>query len=203
MARVLAMEVLGSGLSNASHHEDALSVMEAELARKRRLGASQHNILVAQSNLANTYQFLGRLDEALLSRRDVYSGFLKLLGEEHGDTLVTANNYAKSLKDLERFEEAKSLLRKTIPVARRVLGDRNDTTLRMRSMYAVTLYQHDSATLNDIRGAVATLEDTQRTARRVLGSAHPLFGSIERDLQNARATLRARESGQSVVFNPR
>ena len=74
---------------------------------------------------------------------------------------------------------------------------------KWRRRHAVTLYQHDSATLNDIRGAVATLEDTQRTARRVLGSAHPLFGSIERDLQNARATLRARESGQSVVFNPR
>ena len=67
-----------------------------------------------------------------------------------------------------------------------------------QALYAVALYQNDSATLNDIRETVATLEDTQRTARRVLGSAHPLFGLIERDLQKARAALRARETPGSA-----
>ena len=47
------------------------------------------------------------------------------------------------------------------------------------------------------------LAETQRTARRVLGGSHPLTESIEDDLQNARAALRAREtpaSGGSEVF---
>jgi hypothetical protein len=61
----------------------------------------------------------------------------------------------------------------------------------------LALYQNDGATLNDIREAVATLEDTQRTARRVLGSAHPLASDIERALKNARAALAAREETPS------
>ena len=39
---------------------------------------------------------------------------------------------------------------------------------------------------------MTTLEDTGRTARRVLGSAHPLAQDIDGGLRNARAALRAR-----------
>ena len=59
---------------DAGHHEDALSVRETELSMPRRVGASEESILAAQSNLANTYQALGRNEEALRMRRDVYSG---------------------------------------------------------------------------------------------------------------------------------
>ena len=51
-----------------------------------------------------------------------------------------------------------------------------------------------SATLDDFREAVATMEGIERTARRVLGGTHPLTESIEAVLQNARAALRARET---------
>ena len=50
-----------------------------------------------------------------------------------------------------------------------------------------------TATLDDLREAVTTLEDTVRIARRVLGGAHPLTEGIERDLQNAQAALAARD----------
>ena len=182
-----ATRVLGSGLSDAGHHEDALSVKEAELAMLRRVGASEEHMLVGLGNLAVSYSELGRFEEALRLRREVYSGRSKLHGEEHERTLRAALNYAASLNSLERFEEAKSLLLKTMPVARRVLGDNDEATLRMRWMYARALYNDPSATLDDVREAVATLEETERTARRVLGGAHPLTGNIERSLQNARA----------------
>ena len=71
-------------------------------------------------------------------RDDVYSGTLKLYGEEHRETLVEADNHAVALSDLGRFEEAKSLLRKTMPVARRVLGE-SDDVLGMRQNFALTL----------------------------------------------------------------
>ena len=86
----------------------------------------------------------------------------------------------------ERFEEAETLLRKTIPVARRVLGESRELTLLMRWIYAQTLYKDDGATLDDLREAVMTLEDTNRIARRVMGGAHPLAVAIERDLRAAR-----------------
>ena len=88
-------------------------------------------------------------------------------------------------------------MRKTIPVAQRVLRD-HDLTFRMRTSYAEALYTDPDATLDDLREAVTTLEETERTARRVLGGAHPLVVTVERHLQDARAALRARETKQFV-----
>ncbi len=110
-------------------------------------------------------------------------------------SLQAANNYAHGLvTSLQRYAEAKSLFRKTIPLAQRVLGESHDLTLKMRCVYGFALYQDPAATLDDLREAVTTLEDTERTARRVLGGAHPLVVDMERHLQNARAVLRARET---------
>ena len=104
-----------------------------------------------------------------------------------------AINYASSLEDLKRFEEAKSLLRKAVPVARRVLGESNENTLKLRWLYGRMLHFDTGATLDDLRDAVTTLEDTVRVARLVLGGAHPTTGGIETSLRRARAALRARE----------
>ena len=116
---------------------------------------------------------------------------MKLYGEQDIDTLQSATNYALCLGDSERFEEVKSLLRKMMPVARRVLGDTHDHTLRMREIYARALYYDPDATLDDLREAVATLEDTERIA-------HPITKGIENELRDARAALRARENAATV-----
>ena len=133
---------------------------------------------------------------ALRLRQEVYSGFLKLKGEESLRTLQAANNYAKSLFLHKRFEfeQAKSVLRKTMPVARRVFGESHDLTLRTRTIYAMALYMDPGASLDDLREATTTLDDTERLARRVLGSAHPLTAWVEYHMREARAALRARET---------
>ena len=159
-----------------------------------RLGAPEEQIKTVKGNLAMTYGKLGRFDESLSLRQDVYSGDLKRYGEEHVETLLGANNYAWGLLQLERSEEAKALTRKVIPTARRVLGENNETALRLRWAHGEALYNADGATLKDLREAVTTLEDTGRIARRVLGSAYPLTKMIEGGLQDARAALRAREA---------
>jgi len=126
---------------------------------QRRLGSSEGETLIVQGNLASTYQELGRTDQGLNFRRDVYSGFLRLHGEESEETLVGALNYTNCLVGLNRFEEAKSLLRKTMPVAQRVLGEGHEVTFRMKQVYATALYKDPTATLDDLREAVTTLED--------------------------------------------
>jgi tetratricopeptide (TPR) repeat protein len=192
-AQQFAMGVLGNGLLSAKHHEDALSVREAELAMKRRLGASEEQIRCIQQNLATTYLELGRHDEALSLRQEVYAGRLKHYGEANKETLVAANNYAISLAHLRRFEEAKALLRKMMPVARRVLGESNEVTLKLRRNCAEALYLNNSATLDDRREAVTTLEDVVRIARRVFGDTHPFVAATENHLRYARTMLDARE----------
>ena len=84
-----------------------------------------------------------------------------------------------------------------MPVARRVLGEGNITTLRMMWTSARALLNDPSATLDDLREAVKTLEETERKARRVLGGAHPTTEGIEYVLRDARAALAARETPPS------
>ena len=64
----------------------------------------------------------------------------------------------------------------------------------MRRAYAESLCRADGATFDDLREAVATLEQTERTTRRVLGGAHPDAMGIAKGLQDARAALHARET---------
>ena len=108
--------------------------------------------------------------------------------------MIAAYNYASSLVQLQRFEEAKAVFCKTIPVARRIIGEGHRLTLKMRMNYARALYLDTDATLDDLREAVATLEDTERIARRVLGGVHPITAGIEDQLRYARAALCARET---------
>ena len=51
-----------------------------------------------------------------------------------------------------------------------------------------------ATTLDDLREGVTTLEETERTVRRVFGGAHPHTVDIEDELRNAREALAARET---------
>ena len=87
---------LGNGLTAAARHEDALSVREAELDMRRRVGASEDVMLGMQGNLAITYESLGRSEQALQLKRDVYVGRAKLNGEEHERTLRAATAFSET-----------------------------------------------------------------------------------------------------------
>ena len=60
-------------------------------------------------------------------------------------------------------------------------------------IYGQALYKDEGATLDDLRKAVTTLEETKRIARRVFGGKHPDVMDMEKNLQVARTKLRARE----------
>ena len=63
----------------------------------------------------------------------------------------------------------------------------------MRWTYARALYENPSCTLDEAREAVTTLEDVERTSRRVLGGAHPTTSTVEQTLREARDALAVRE----------
>ena len=98
-----------------------------------------------------------------------------------------------SLKELDRLEEARALYRKWMLVSQRVLGDCDHRTLTMKKKFAQTVYEDDRAALGDLREAVKTLVETARTARRVLGGAHPVVEDTGRSLRKAQALLSIRE----------
>jgi hypothetical protein len=146
-------------------------------------------MLIAQGNIASTYSALERFEEALSLKQEVYSGFLKRYGEEHEIALRAANNYASSLIDSQRSEEAKALMRKTIPVARRVLGESNKQTLKMRWHYAITIFEDDGATIDDLCEAVETLESVEPSWKRVFGDINPETTRVQEALAHARGKL--------------
>ena len=131
-------------------------------------------------------------------RRDVYSGRLKLNGEEHRLTLVAVINYANLLERFGRHEEASSLMRKILPVARRIFGETHITFLRMRWLYALALFKDQAATLDDLREAVEILESVTLSWKRIFGQSHPETPSVQVALANAREALAARAAASSL-----
>ena len=67
---------------------------------------SREHILTIEVNLAMTYGKLGQHERAMQLERDVYSGRLKLSGEENERTLIAANNYALSLMELRGHKKS-------------------------------------------------------------------------------------------------
>ena len=68
----------------------------------------------------------------------------------------------------------------------------------LRMNYGRALYEDDGATLDELREAATTLEDSKRIAQRVFGGVHPITVKIESLLRDARAALRARETQPSA-----
>ena len=83
---------------------------------------------------------------------------------------------------------------KDTALARRVLGESHEIAIKMLWIHSGVLYMDNRATLDDLRGAVTTLEETGRTVRRVFGGTHPLAKGCEFHLRRLRAALRARET---------
>ena len=188
-ARVWAMSVLGSGLDEAGHHEDALAVQEAELSLLRRLRASEKQMLVVQSNLSTTYANLGRTDDSLRMDKAIYASSLRLYGESHGETLNAALNLSIALYSANSATESKTLTRRLLPLARRALGADSDTCLRLAHAHVIAVMKCAASSRDELAFAERLLNDTVRRFRRVLGIAHPGTARAERDLALIRERL--------------
>ena len=68
-----------------------------------------------------------------------------------------------------------------------------------RANYARALYEDPGATLDNVREAVTTLDETARIARRVLGGSHPVTQVIDKCLRNAALRVRAGIQVEGVV----
>ena len=119
---------------------------------------------------------------------------MRVSGEETYETVTAANNYAISLLEQGHFEETKSLLRPTLPIVQRVLGENNELVFRMKKIYVEAFLMDRAATPDEFREAVTMIEDTERTARRVLGGAHPFALDLARAVKVSRAALVIRET---------
>jgi len=163
------------------------------VARQRDIGASEQRILVAQSNIAITYKELGRHEEALRLNREVYSGFLRLNGEEYEGTVQAALNLSTSLVNTSNFAEARAFTRKQMKLATRVLGSDHRITLDFQWGYTRAFTLDKDVSAEQLAEVATTLEKTLKTAQRVLGREHPDTCSIHNELATAREEIARRQ----------
>jgi len=165
--RTDAMTILGNGLSEAEHYDDAVAVYEAKLATEERLGEPEPDKLITRGNLAICHYNLGQLDEALSMQREVYAG-----RQNWGDGVpqdIAVCNLTEYLVAAREFEEAQSLAREKLPAIIDRHGPDDPLTLEVRTWYARALFLEGE----DLSEAATILEDVWRRSRRVLGEAHP------------------------------
>ena len=184
-----AMAQLANGLSETQQHEVALSVREAELSTLRRLGQTEEQINNSKANLAFSYECLGRHEEALVLRRELYAWGVtfKLPTDE---IIIYASNLAVSLKDNKCFEEARCFLRERIAEGfHRTLGVDHLQVMKMRAYYAQALSDDDRPSRDDLVEAIGIYEDLSSQTRRVLGGSHPFTGATQQNLLHVRWKL--------------
>jgi hypothetical protein len=66
----------------------------------------------------------------------------------------------------------------------------------MRWLHANILYMNDSATVDDLREAVTTLESVAISNKRILGASHPETQKVQNALATAREKLADARGGR-------
>jgi hypothetical protein len=193
---------LASTYGTLGRDEEALQMNRDVHSGWLRLGGEDNdNTLRAAVNYTSNLVTQEGFDEAKALLGKTIPVARRVLGEGHMLTLTMRFNYTKVLcrdanSTLDDRREAVTTLEEIERIARRVFGGAHPFTadierdlLGARTIVARNLYIDPAATLDDLREAVTTLEEAERTARRKLGGAHPTTGVIEESLRDARVAL--------------
>ena len=140
----MSLDVLGTALLVNERAEEALLVLEADLALKRRYWSdpkfnAEDFILVTQKKVVECLNSVGRLDEALVCQREIYERHVGKNGVSHERTIRSGSVVAGLLIELDLWNEAKTLWRNLLRAARRSLGEDHDITLSLYENLASAL----------------------------------------------------------------
>ena len=160
----------------------------SRLPLERRRGAPEEAVLATQNNLATTYYELGRLEQALSLRRDIYSGHLRGrdLGPLHHNTLGAALNLSTSLVDAGNYAEARAFMRDQMELARRAFGADHPVTLDFQWGYSRAFTLDKDVSAEQLAEVATTLEKTLEISQRVCGREHPRTCSVRGELTIAK-----------------
>ena len=211
-----ALNDLGVVLGDQGRHDDAATVLEEAptLRRSSDGGPRGTAIGITASNLAATYQHLGRGDEAVALMQEAIAALEHDLGPGHGRVWVARANLlafrAGGLAPAERVEGWREHVRR----AEEVFGDEHRETAWALYQLGVSLFQ--AAAGPD--GAANRAESREVLARaaevadRTFGPTHPRTAAIlvgqstgqllERDYEASIATRRRALEIFETVYGP-
>ena len=136
--------------------------------RQKLLGAEHPHTLTSMSNLALTYLYQGKLNEAVQLNVQVLDMRKKLLGAEHSDTLTSISNLALTYSGQGKLNEAEQLNVQVLDMRKKLLGTEHPDTLTSMSNLAMT-YTNQGKWNEAMQLHVQVLD----MRKKLLGTEHP------------------------------
>ena len=146
----------------------ALALAESAALAADTLGPDHPYALGSRNNLANAYQDVGRLDEAITLHKQTLDARTHILGPNHPDTLDSRHNLAVAYRDAGRLDQAIELHQQTLKDTEGLLGPNHPDTLTSSNNLAVTY--RDAGRLDE---AIELHEQTLDDRTHILGPDHP------------------------------
>jgi tetratricopeptide (TPR) repeat protein len=145
---------------------DQFAASRALYARHR--GLDDPETLTSMNGLADSYNNLGRNDEALRLHEETLALRKARLGPDHPDTLTSMHGLASTCHNLGRYAEALKLYEETLALLRAKLGPNHPDTLLSMHCLAITCHN-----LGRHAEALKLQEVTLALLRAKLGPDHP------------------------------
>ena len=146
----------------------ALALAESVALAADTLGPDHPHALGSRNNLANAYQDVGRLEEAITLHKQTLDARTHILGPNHPDTLGSRNNLANVYRDAGRLDQAIELHQQTLKDTEGLLGPNHPHTLTSRNNLAVAY--RDTGRLDQ---AITLFKQTLDARTHILGPNHP------------------------------
>ena len=146
----------------------ALALAESVALAADTLGPDHPHALGSRNNLANAYQDVGRLEEAITLHKQTLDARTHILGPHHPDTLDSRHNLAVAYRDAGRLDQAIELHQQTLKDTEGLLGPNHPDTLTSRNNLAVAY--RDAGRLDQ---AIELHEQTLDDRTHILGPNHP------------------------------
>ena len=146
----------------------ALALAESVALAADTLGPDHPHALGSRNNLANAYQDVGRLEEAITLHKQTLDARTRTLGPHHPDTLGSGDNLACAYREAGRLEEAITLHKQTLDARTHILGPHHPDTLDSRHNLAVAY--RDAGRLDQ---AIELHQQTLKDTEGLLGPNHP------------------------------
>ncbi|KAI1839929.1 hypothetical protein JX266_013863 [Neoarthrinium moseri] len=149
------------------------------------------------SAVGNSYDMLGKYEEAETMHRKEFGLCKRVLGPEHPSTLSSMNNLACVLDSQGKYEEAETMHRKTLELREEVFGPEHPSTLDSMNNLANVL---------DSQGKYEEAETMHRKTlelrEEVLGPEHPNTLAIEQRRKTEQESLQDSQLHSDVEQNP-
>ena len=146
----------------------ALALAESVALAADTLGPDHPHALGSRNNLANAYQDVGRLEEAITLHKQTLDARTHILGPHHPDTLDSRHNLAVAYRDAGRLDQAIELHQQTLKDTEGLLGPNHPHTLTSRNNLAVAY--RDTGRLDE---AITLFKQTLDARTHILGPNHP------------------------------